>query len=112
MNKMQKFEITLPDELANDIKDEIVRSVNEKVNSLFSFAKEEIKKSEQFPPYLNLKQAAQLLGVTYPVLKKIIADYDDFPVFHLGGIYRVNREALVKFTISHYQSFQDKGEIL
>lgn len=85
--------VQLPAELNSAIKKAVKAAISE--------AKDSQDKAGQFPPYMNLKDTAKYLGVSYNNLKKIVASHDDFPITSLNGTYRVNRLALDKFMLDN-----------
>lgn len=91
---MQGFTTTV--QLPDDLNHAIAQSVNDAIMK----AKQQLMKDTQYPPYMNIKQAADYLGVSYNTIKKWTKMYPDFPVAIIDGSYHINREELDKFMIS------------
>ncbi|MCH3911289.1 MAG: helix-turn-helix domain-containing protein [Limosilactobacillus oris] len=92
---MQGFTTTI------QLPDDLVSAIKAEVNNSFVAAQEALAKGNQYPPYMNLKDTAKYLGVSYNNLRKIVANHDDFPITSLNGTYRVNRLALDKFMLDN-----------
>lgn len=93
-NKMKDFTTTV--QLPDDINKAIVKAVN---NALIT-ANQQLVKSTKYPMYMNIKQTASYLGVSYNTIKKWINMYPDFPCKAIDGSYHINREALDEFMTS------------
>ena len=76
------------------------KAIEAAVNNSFKTAQECLIKKTQYPPYMNMKQASEYLGVSYNTIKKWFKIYPDFPVAIIDGSYHINREELDKFMLS------------
>src|SRR5690625_385237 len=91
---MQGFTTTV------QLPDEINRAIVDAVNAAFTSAAKQQANGAKYPPYMNLKQAASYLGVSFNTVKKWVKMYPDFPVAVINGSYHINREELDKFMLS------------
>ena len=90
---MQSFKTTV--QLPDELNEAIIKAVNDS----FEKAKSKFDQSEQYPKYLNKKQACHYLNVSYNTLNKFKAD-EDFPCSVVGGVVRYNRDELDKYMLS------------
>ena len=80
--------VILPDNFSKEVANTIIEQINPKLAT------------QTYPPYMNLKQAADYVGVSFTTVKKWIELYPNFPVKNIGGSYHINRRALDKFMLS------------
>ena len=91
---MQGFTTTV--QLPGELNDAIIDAVK----SSFAMAKDQFTNENQFPLYLNKKQACQYLNVSYGTLMKWVKSEPSFPCSDVDGVVRFNRNELDKFMAS------------
>lgn len=84
--------VQLPDELNSAICDAVK-------NTLVA-AKKTFDEKEQYPHYLNKKQACSYLNVSYRTLMSWVKNDPNFPYRDVNGVVRFNRDELDKFMAS------------
>lgn len=82
-----KTKIELPKEITDAIKEAVIQAFQEAKNDI---------QQDDFPLYMNKKQAAKYLGVATNTLSTWVAN-DEVPYKQIGGVYRFNRIELDKF---------------
>ena len=73
------------------------KAIADAVKKSFIVAQKSFNSKEQYPQYLNKKQACSYLNVSYNTLMGWIRNNPDFPYKDVDGVVRFSRDELDKF---------------
>lgn len=76
---------------------ELNQAIIAAVKSSFTDAKQTFESKEQYPHYLNKKEACSYLNVSYNTLMGWIKNDPDFPYKEINGVVRFSRDKLDEF---------------
>lgn len=91
------METTVKLQLPKELEQATLELIEASLNSVVA----EIKASDQFPEYMNQKQASKYLGISPVTFIKWEKNYSDFPNVIIEGVKRYKKSALNDFMEKH-----------